>query len=81
MRGPALARFLREKTQATSQEVTWLHLEVLASSVKKEEGTVTFEATFCVEKKRKKLRETSLFSRIDGQWYYVDALSLSIVAL
>ena len=79
MRGRALETFNEVEKNALNQEIRWLGLEILETSATENEGIVTFQATFCCQGKLKKQVETSLFHKIDGTWYYVDALSISRV--
>lgn len=58
------------------QPVQWQRLEILGRSQKGNLGTVEFKAYYADSGEEVKVHhEKSLFKRIDGQWYYVEAIS------
>ena len=77
MQGPALKAFNLEQTELYLATIEWKGLKILATSTEEPQGTVTFEVTFCQQGRLRKQRETSLFHKIRGAWYYVEALSLT----
>ena len=59
-----------------TSSVTWLGLTVVeAPPPKNNIGTVTFIARFLENNIQKEIVEKSLFEKIDGAWFYVQALS------
>ncbi len=78
MRGPARKTFNLEQTQLHLATIEWTGLTILATSTEETTATVTFEVTFRHQGRISKQRETSLFHKIQGTWYYVEALSLTL---
>lgn len=70
---PASLRF------ADDQE--WHDLEILHStggSMFDTDGTVAFVATYTAAGSRRRLTEHSRFARLDGRWFYVDAVDAEV---
>lgn len=71
--GPAAAEFNLLQAERSQLGTRWLGLEILRSRKGREvdgEGTVSFIAHFSQDGAVGKLRETSLFRRIDDRWFY-----------
>jgi SEC-C motif-containing protein len=61
-------------------EVRWAGLDVLTTSggsLLDREGTVEFRASYVVGRRTGAQHENSRFVREDGQWRYVDGISLT----
>lgn len=57
-----------------AKSVKWLKLKVLDVSIPAEtSGTVTFTAYFLDNNQERSIFEKSVFEKIDGKWFYVDA--------
>ena len=52
----------------------WIGLKVVDSGHDKDSGWVKFVAKYKVSGKAHRLEEHSLFSRINGRWYYLHAV-------
>ena len=75
MLAPANNQFDAEATKQWSQQVNWLKLEVLNSSIQEDKGTVEFCAHFMFENKKHLMHEISEFIKKDGKWYYVNGIA------
>ncbi len=62
-----------------ASSVTWVGLTVIDASVSSQQfGTVTFFARFLDGDIKKHIYEKSQFEKIDGQWFYVDGVTLKV---
>jgi SEC-C motif-containing protein len=69
----------RPRTLDLDDDVRWTGLEVLAStggSLLAAEGTVEFRASYVRDRRPGAQHENSRFVREDGQWRYLDGVSL-----
>jgi SEC-C motif-containing protein len=55
----------------------WLGLKVYHTEIRGDQGEVKFVARYKVDGRGYRLEEHSLFSRIEGRWYYLHALNAS----
>lgn len=63
------------KLQATIDQMEWVNLEILRTSMGDEEhktGKVEFEATYLENENKEILREHSRFKKVNGKWFYYD---------
>jgi SEC-C motif-containing protein len=70
----------RPRVLDLDREVRWTGLDVLATSggaLLDREGTVEFRAHYVVAGRTGAQHENSRFAREDGQWRYVDGVSLA----
>ena len=56
-------------------EQKWIGLKILHSAEKSDSGEVKFVARYKINGKAYRLEEHSLFSRVDGRWYFLHAKS------
>ena len=81
MIGPSLEHF--DEHDILNSPIKWHSIKILnvdKGTKHDSEGTVEFLVTCSESEDAKELfsvRETSLFKKVDGQWFYVDALKLS----
>ncbi len=62
-----------------ASSVTWLGLTVIDAPIPKNQfGTVIFFARFLDGNNKKYIYENSQFEKINGQWFYVDGVTLKI---
>lgn len=76
MQGKAVSGFDFDNAQVWAQSVQWLRLQVIRSSENHVEGQVEFLAEYQEAEESRCIHENSLFHRLNGRWYYVDALPL-----
>ena len=62
--------FDRESNETWAQEVTFTKLEILASTNRGIDGTVTFRAYFKLKGKTHVHAEHSIFKKVYGIWYF-----------
>ena len=77
MAPPASNGFSPDTTKVWASGVKWLGLDILEVSGGQpgdSEGMVHFQAHYRENITQKAIDERSLFRRIDGRWFYVDAL-------
>jgi SEC-C motif-containing protein len=72
MKGPALARFDKPKSQARTKFIQWYKLEVIKSFEENNRHYVEFKAYLSVNHQADILHECSEFIFEDNQWYYID---------
>ncbi len=53
----------------------WLGLKVLSHKSDGDHGEVSFVARYKIQGKGYRLEEHSVFSRIDGRWYYLHPMT------
>lgn len=75
MQGPAARGFDADSAKQWAAHVRWLGLHVLKSNEYGDKGAVEFIALFN-DGEQRQIHENSLFQKISGCWYYVDALPL-----
>jgi SEC-C motif domain protein len=80
MKSPAKDRFDAKSSGEWAKRVTWLRLEVKATSIQASKGFVEFIAYFKEQGKINTLHELSEFCLENGEWYYVDGKHLSSIA-
>lgn len=76
MQGEPLIQFNAKQTEQWAKSVEWLGLEVYQSGYLKNKinfGTVSFRAMFSENGQMGSIEENSLFSKINGRWYYTGA--------
>ena len=63
-----------EEISQWSGNINWTTLEIHSASPGEtdDEGHVSFTAGFTIKDVEQTLREDSVFSKVDGKWYYVD---------
>lgn len=74
MRGKASENFNTPTIEKRSQYVKWKHLKVKNAFNNEDHGYVEFVAHGIFQGMAHKLHEISEFKKIDGKWYYVDAV-------
>lgn len=72
MKSPAADDFDLAEAQSWSEQVKWLKLEVISSSMEGDTGQVEFLAHLQMNNQRQHVHEVSQFIREDQRWYYID---------
>lgn len=75
MTSPAVDDFDAEETKKFAESVDWVKLEVIASSVKGNRGSVEFLAHYKQKLDKHVIHEIGDFMLKDGKWFYVDGIT------
>ena len=79
MRSPANDQFDPVSAKAWAQANQWIKLVVIRSehgNTEDESGLVEFKATYRYQGQLHTMHEESLFTKHDGQWYYVSGKTI-----
>ncbi len=81
MVGRPSEEFNEANAEKWAKQVNWKGLKILSSAMDEDDiniGYVEFSANFIELGKKQNIHELSKFKRIDGKWFYVEALSKTI---